>query len=224
VGFLKASLPAVSQALVDLRGEQHGTRKVQVTATHDPFPDVLKRLEPLSGGTPARELMLSTDSDWTAYLNCYIQGTDATGIVSYLAEVIRCQGVTVRSVPHTWTKRKNGRIGSVQLQIFSPDRTDFLNYVRTVEATHDGNRWIFHATGKVQDFERLERYAARTIPDRFPPELLDEYCRAMGIRYFEPTFYESAGVVVESEVHVGPGVLVMRLAQAQAWLGIEPSA
>jgi len=105
--------------------------------------------------------------------------------------------------------------------MFGPDRTQFLNYVRTIEVTHDGRRWIFSQSGDLQAFEHPDRYRARSIPDRFPPELLDEYCQALGIRYFDSTFYQSQGTFVESRVPMSADVKVMSLPTARQWLGIE---
>ena len=113
-----------------------------------------------------------------------------------------------------------GRIGSVQFQLFGPDQTQFLNYIRTIEATHTGQRWTFHQSGQMQRFEHPDRYSVRSIPARFTPELLDEYCQAVGIHYFDHGFYGSQGILIESKVRVGPDVKVMSLAETRHWLGI----
>jgi hypothetical protein len=43
---------------------------------------------------------------------------------------------------------------------------------------NDGGKWIFATRGNVQPFERVERYKAGRIRDRFTDELLEEYCQA----------------------------------------------
>jgi hypothetical protein len=60
---------------------------------------------------------------------------------------------------------------------------------RSIYAANDGGRSKFGANGKPFDFEQLERYKAKQIRDRFTPEMLDEYLRHFGIRFFSPDFY-----------------------------------
>jgi hypothetical protein len=224
VGFILSPIETVAQVLSDWRIRLYGQGKVSRIQLDRQFPDALHSLEPLTGGTPPRELIISTDSPWTAYFDCFIQGPDPAPPIGHLAEVLQCTALTVRNVPHTWSKAHSGRFGSVQFQLFGPNGFGYLNYIRTVEATHDGSKWVFHESGTPQIYEELSRYSARSIPDRFPPELLDTYCRALGVRYFDPTFYTSDSVLIESQIPLAHGAHVMNLNDAQRWLGIRRAA
>jgi hypothetical protein len=127
-------------------------------------------------------------------------------------------------VPHTAGLKgvRRGRYGGVQFELFGPERTDFLNYVRTISIAYDGSRWEFGATGEVQPFEELEAYQARRVRDRFMSEMLERYCRALGLEVFDPGTYGPEAVLFESSVVVPADGLVLTLEQAQEWLEITP--
>jgi hypothetical protein len=188
------------------------------------FPDVLHRLEPLTGGARPRELLVQAGPHWTAYFDCSLRGTDAVSTISYLSRTMRCQGLAVRTVPHTvgLPGIRQGRYGAVQFELFGPQQTSFLNYVRTISVLFDGNRWVFDANGIEQWFERPEAYKARRVRDRFTTGLLEEYCRKLGIDVFNPDVYGPTAVLVESAIALPSNGLVMTLAEAQEWLEIVP--
>jgi hypothetical protein len=198
---------------------------VSVDQLSGPLPRLVRRLEPLTGGSRARELLVATaDAEWTAYLDCSLGGTDADSAVGHLCTVLGCTGLAVTAVPHTHGKRggMGGRYGGVQLTLFGPLQTDFLNYVRVLSVTHDGNRWRFDATGTQQDFETPERYTTRKIRDRFTSDTLAEYCAALGVRPFDEDFYGPDALLLTSAVQTAPDGKVMTIEQAQQFYGIDP--
>jgi hypothetical protein len=223
VGFFEAPIAAAGEAVHEWRislGAQ-----VKMAPLHEPFPRVLRRLEPLTLGVRQRELLLATESPWTAYFDNVAQGPDPFGPVSYLCEVLKCRGLIVSCVPNTISKEAQGgegRYGGVQFQVLGPERTEFLNIVRSVSLTNDGGKWVFDAAGTIQPYEKPECYTARKIADRFTPEMLEEYCAALGVRYFDPSFYGSNGLLLEVREPVPPDLKVprMTLAEAQRRLGI----
>lgn len=105
--------------------------------------------------------------------------------VGHLSRSMGVQGVVVVCVAEGAVRGQAAR----QLQLFGPLPTDFLNYVRTISVVQDGSRWRFDAHGVVQDFEEVEAYAARRVEDRLTPEMLQRYCRALGLEPFAPDFY-----------------------------------
>jgi len=107
--------------------------------------------------------------------------------------------------------------------MFGPEGTHFLNYVRSIHVAHDGSRWDFGTSGTPQPFERPEAYTARRVRDRFTSEMLEEYCKALGIDVFNPEFYGPNAVLVDSLVRMPARPIVMSLAQAQEWLEIRPA-
>ncbi|MHC2998419.1 hypothetical protein [Microbacterium sp. HJ5] len=48
-------------------------------------------------------------------------------------------------------------------------------------------------------FEDQAAYTARRIADRLTPEMLDAYCRALGIRRNDPEFYLSDALLIEQD-------------------------
>jgi hypothetical protein len=66
-----------------------------------------------------------------------------------------------------------------------------------VEGDTSSSRYHFGAFGPVQPWEEPERYTARRKPDRITPELVERYCRALGIDVFDLDFYAGPSVFVE---------------------------
>ncbi len=137
--------------------------------------------------------------------------------MSYMAETLGCRGMRIGAVPHTLHKDR-GRYGIVALEVYGPQRTHWLNYVRTLYAMNDGGRWAFGQSGEPFPFEKQEQYQARRVRDRFTFDMLEEYLRQLGLSPFEEDFYLPEGVpawLVEKE---GPSVRARReytLAQAR---------
>ncbi len=219
VGFLKVGLDVASDALA--QWSRSHVPRVAIEELDRGFPEVLHALEPLTGGVRPRELLVEVSGGWTAYFDCGIQGTDAVSTVGYLAEAIKCQGLVIVTEPHTIgsPKVRRGRHGSVQFQMFGPDQTDFLNYVRTLTVAYDGTRWVFIASGAVQPFEEVERYKARRVRDRFDSETLERYCRAVGVDVFNANAYGPRSVLVRSSLEVPTGGLVMSLKRSPGLVG-----
>jgi hypothetical protein len=222
-GFLEVPLDVAAEGLRAWRQKLHGRAKA--VAVGGTLAEMLERLPPLTGGVRPRELLVGTAGDrWTAYFDCGFQGTDAVSTVGYLAEQLKCQGLAIDSTPHTLGTglETPGRYGAVQFELFGPLQTDFLNYVRTISASHDGSRWRFDADGTVQAFEQPDRYQARTVREKFTSEMLAEYAAALGVRPFDETFYAGRGVLVESRQKVPRKGQSMSLADTQQYWGIVP--
>lgn len=221
VGFLNLPLDDVAKGLKNWRRSLYG--RVVLARPREGFPEALHRLEPLTGGSVARELLVSV-GDWTAYFDCSLRGTDAFPPMSFLAQELGCHGVSVMSQPHTvgLPGIRDGRYGSVQFEFFGPLPTDWLNSVRAIAVVFDGNRWVFQTTGTPQDFEEPDAYKSRRVRYRFTSEMLERYCKALGIHVFDATSYGPDSVFLESEVVTAPDGLVLSLEEVQAWLEIVP--
>jgi hypothetical protein len=218
IGFLETSVDEAQQALEDWRGELYDH---VASAALDAFPDALRHLEPLTAAGRPREILVPVGR-WTAYFDNSLRGTDALSAIGHLSRRMQCQGLAVTTVPHTLDGRGTGRAGAVQFELFGPLATEFLNYVRTVAVTFDGSRWVFTATGTPQAFEETGAYQARRTRDRFTSEMLERYCKALGIDVFDPEAYGPEAFLLESAVPLPADGLVMSLKQAQEALHIEP--
>jgi hypothetical protein len=158
------------------------------------FATKIESLLPLTSGERCRSLFAPTASNWSAYLDNGWRGTDVSA-VSHLSRNLGVRAIRAVCVPHTVRKVGGGEVGRSGATIFELYAADsascsFLNVRRSVYAAYDG-RWTFQACGEPPlDFEQLERYQARQIRDRFTPEMLEQYLRNFGIRFFGPDFYD----------------------------------
>jgi hypothetical protein len=221
VGFIEAPLEVVGLELQ--RWHRSLRNEAKIRGVQGLLPEVLHELEPLMTTGSTRELLLETRSSWIAYFDNVAAGTDPMGPVSYLCGVIHCRGVIASYVPHTLTSEARdaeGRYGGVQFSLVGPEETDFLNFVRSIEVVNDGGPWVFNASGSPQPFEEPERYTARRIRDRFTPEMLERYCAALGVRYFEADYYGPNGLMVECLSPLPFGAEALTLAEAQKRYGV----
>jgi hypothetical protein len=176
---------------------------------------MLQHMDPLTQ-PPARELIVQTRSGGLAYFQNAVHGADPAVPVSYLAKELGCVGVAVRCIPNTIKKDGTGSYGAVSFELFGKHPTDFLNYIRSVAAANDGGRWVFTATGTVQEFEDLDQYKARRIADRFTPEMLKRYGESLGLDLFSEEFYGGRARLFESELEGGvKAVLSVQTARAK---------
>ncbi len=220
IGYLEVDLDDAVAALAEWRRELFD--EVSVADVPTLFPDCLYALEPLVGGARPRELLVQATGGWTAYFDCLLQGTDAVSAVGYLAGKLSCRGLAIRAARPTRSFAARGHeFSALQFELFGDERTDFLNYVRTISLTHDGTRWRFDLWGEAQPFEESEKYRSRRLADRFTGEMLERYCRALGIEPFTAVAYGPRATIVHTALPTPPGALVMTIDDAQAWLGIK---
>lgn len=222
IGFLELPLDAAVEALETWRRGLYSS--VKVRRLSGSLPQLLPELQPLIGGARPRELLVEAGPKWTAYFDCLLRGTDPISAIGQLCQMARCHGVAATSAPHVIDQHRTPvRMGAVQFTLFSPLRTDFLNHVRGIEVTFSGSKWEFHATGVQQAFEEPQAYTSRRIRDRFTSDMLERYCRALGIDPFVAESYGPRAALFESDVKLPPGGgMTMTFDEVQKWLGIEP--
>jgi hypothetical protein len=224
IGFIELPLDQAARVLTDWRFDQG--RQPEWRPVGGTLPEQVLTLAPLVTGLPPRELLVGlAEPSWTAYFDCGLPGPDPVGVVGRLTRVAKCHGVVVRTIPHTvGTELESpGRSGAVQFVLLGPLPTETMNYVRSISATYDGSRWMFATDGTPQMFEDAERYKARRIRDRLTSQMVADYCAALGLFPFNPTFYSRRGVLVSSTPAEGAG-RSMALSKAQKLLGIVPGA
>jgi hypothetical protein len=158
--------------------------------------EVFCSLLPLTSVERRRFLFLPTTGQWTAFFDNGHQSTDAFPTMSYLARSIGCRSLRATLVPD-WAS--TGAFPARVLEIYGPNETEFLNYIRSVSVVFDGTKCAFDLAGEPQPFEELDRYKARRIQDRFTETMLDSYLNAMGIRAFAEDFYRSDGSILISK-------------------------
>jgi hypothetical protein len=219
MGFLETNVANASRAFSEWQGGLLAPRSVVVAVrpVSGTLEQVLSALLPLTSPEPRRHLFVPTGSAWTAYVENARGGTDAASVMRYMARTLGCRSMRVVAVPNTVRKDK-GRYGAVMLEVYGPHQTAWLNCVRAVSASNDGGRWVFDQFGEPFPFERVERYQARRVKDRFTFDMLEEYLRHLGLSPFEEDYYLPQGSPAWLVEKTGPVVPTHReytLAQAR---------
>jgi hypothetical protein len=220
-GFLEAPVDVVGRAYA--RWQRMILHRVKTVPVDLPLADALRRLEPLDMGSQ-RVLFLSTKGRWTACFDNGAMGGNPSTFVGVLAERVRCRGIACGCVPNTLTRHdrgKRGTWGAVKFTLFAGEKREFLNIERSVWVINDVRGWEFKSIGTVQDFEQVERYGATRIADRFTPEMLAEYCGALGINLFDEHFYGGSGLITHASPWFLPRLGTITLAQARKQLGLS---
>lgn len=60
-------------------------------------------------------------------------------------------------------RSKGGAYGARMFEMYGPEETEFLSYVRTISLANDGGRWRFNQSGMPPHEEDTEWHAARSI-------------------------------------------------------------
>jgi hypothetical protein len=215
IGFLEVSAERAVAAFLDWMRPIHEPlgRQFREVRVSGGLEEALLRLLPLVNIIRTRNLFIPTASPWCAYFDNGHQGTDSFSAMSYLAQRLGCRGMRVVAVPDTIEgefRGAKGHYGAVILEVYGPERTDWLNTVRSISALHDGGRWDFHAGGTPFPFEETERYQARRIRDRFTFDMLERYLKQLGLSPFDEDFYlpgpGAEAVLIERTGLLPPGM------------------
>lgn len=216
IGFLRCDLERAAQAFFDWQEGIQTKRGVSLarSAASGDFETAIQKLLPLTSVERRRYLFVPTRSDWTAFLDNGHQGTDVFAPLSYLAQKLSCEAVRATYNP----EGRTNQYPSVILEVYGPNPTDFLNYIRSISAAYDGKKWAFATGGEAQPFEQVEIYSSASIRDRFTPEMLESYLKALGIDAFEPDFYMPNGdsaVFIEKSGPIAPAAREFQLIDLQ---------
>lgn len=183
-----------------------------------PLNTALLSLEPLT--TPLdRYLLVETKSNWTAIFANGLRVSDVASPTGYLPTILNCRGLHVGHQPDfSKSKRKDliRKWGSTLFTLYGPTETDWLNRIRHLHVSNDVGGWTFDEGGEVQSFEEPESYKKRLIRDRFTPEMLERYCRALGIELNREEFYRAQSCAVRTTGQKYRGDLAMSIAEARA--------
>ncbi len=227
VGFLEAPIDDAVRAFVDWERSVHEPLGISVSQrpVTGGLEEVLPSLLPLTSVVRRRYLFIPTAGPWVAFFDNGHRGTDAFSVMSYLARGLRCRGMRVTAVPDTIEGEfvgARGEYGGLALEVYGPEKTHFLNYVRSISLVNDGGRWDFSQNGTPFPFEDVSRYAARRKKDRFTFEMLERYLSELGLSPFDEKFYlpDSAGAaqLVEKNGPAPPGLREYTLMEVRGGL------
>lgn len=220
IGFVEAPFDRVSRffvpwstAILESYGLEHSVSVLQGT-----LKDLLAGLFPVTT-PPSRDLLIETSRGWTACFDNSFIGGNASSRSSYLARELECRGVAISATPHVQPIGDRGVYGAVTFDLFASHETHFLNQVRSVRLVND-DRWVFSTSGPVQSFEEPDKYKSVSASDRFTPEMLERYCRALGIDVFNPDFYGPNAVMVAKITPITGGSRPLSLEEARRNLGL----
>lgn len=220
VGFLEAALESTLDTFLKWQSEigAEVDRQPQHERFVGPLQQALARLEPLTT-PPTKVLLMETRSRWTAFFDNGLRMSDPESPVGHLCTIMPCRGVVAHCAPdRSQTADPNAlRIyGIVSFRMFGPHQTKWLNQQRAVVAMNDGGSWLFSADGLEQSFEEPARYTARRVVDRFTDDMLDRYCKALGIGLFDEAFYGTYAAVINTIQKLAAGSPVMSLEEARS--------
>jgi hypothetical protein len=195
LGLIRAALPDVVRELAAWQSSIAIARTLRTLTTS--FAAALEALAPLSQDK-RRTLLVQTTSDWTAYFQNGIAGSDPFPVMSLLAERMQVLSMRVRSTP------PDAAFPATIWEVYAPPSqggAPRLHYRRSLHAANDGGRWTFGQTGEPFAFEDLAAYERPRKRDRFTCEMLQGYLAHFGVEPFGDAFYvvspESPAVLLE---------------------------
>jgi len=171
-------------------------QKSEIIPLHADFGRMLGVLGP-EAVPLTKYLITKTNSPWAA---CFSNGLfgDVTSLIGYMAETLECEGVEITAIPvRRRSNQYEGYYPASQFTLYSGKVVNHSNVRRSIVCMNDGGKWIFEEYGEMQRFEIPERYASNRIRDRFTVDMLEQYCRALGIDPFDPSFYGTSGVLLD---------------------------
>lgn len=125
-----------------------------------------------------RIVISATQSDWICLWGNGGDGISGDTIKDWMGDKF---GLERLEVVHAMTRDP----GSSQFSYNGPGENGRQRYV----AAHKESRWEFHQFGEPFPFEDQDAYKERLIKKRLTAELLDRYCREIGIRLTDEDFY-----------------------------------
>lgn len=224
IGFLEADTVKAAKAFVDWQSLVQQKRGVSVKQREvsGNLEEVLQTLLPLTSVERRRFLFVPTATPWVAYFDNGYQGGDPLSIISYLAKQVQARGLRTVAIPNTIEgefKTARGQYGANIFELYGPQDTDFLNYIRSITLANDGGKWVFAQSGTPLPFEDTSLYKARDVKQRFNFDTLQQYLKNLNLFPFEEDFYLPASnnkaILIEKSGPVNPNLKEYSLAEAR---------
>jgi hypothetical protein len=122
----------------------------------EPLAKSLSTLSPLT--TPAdRYLLTETKSAWSAIFANGLRVNDVYSPVTFLATVLKCRGLQIRAIPDRSKNAADDEVqiyGAIDVSLYGPDPTDWLNRIRTISVANDVGGWKFNSQAKYNHLSR----------------------------------------------------------------------
>jgi hypothetical protein len=233
MGFIENDFNTVVDEFYQWRKEnvhRHDPKaKVEKNLLNGDLENIIKSLLPLKMGQSNRNLFIPTSSKWVAYMDNGYRGTDPSA-VSYMAEHIKCRSVWIVAEPHTkknYGSPRIGRSGALILELHGPEKTEWLNLVRSIRLEHDVGKWSFKLRGKPLPFENLANYDVKRKTDKLTFDTFSYYLSELGIYPFSQSFYlpdnSNFPIMINTKWHKKMPSINVSLKRARRLNGIDKS-
>lgn len=179
-GLIQAPLEDVVSAYISWQKGQ-GTAHIRRDINTN-LEDAFESLAPLAR-RPTRKLFVSTTSDWVAFYQNGVQGSDPYPVMCQLASQLNVFAMRVCSTETPWIANI-WEVYASESMGGSPE-----GRFRTVAVAKDGARWIFDQLGEPYSFERPQCYRLTHKSDRFTRDMLCEYVSHFNIHPFVDSFH-----------------------------------
>jgi hypothetical protein len=186
----------IDRVVEEYLGWQQGLQlvheRVDVTSS---LEAAFKILPPLSA-EKRRKLFVGTSTNWTAFFQSGIQGSDPCPVMSVLSEKLECTAMRI------CTSFQGDLYRGTIWEVYAPIVLggDAISGVRrTLYSANDGGSWVFGQSGEPFDFEERGLYDHSRKSERFNREIFTRYLGALGLEPFSDSFYK---VSVESPATV----------------------
>lgn len=191
LGFLECETNIATEVFYNWQKnlfKPHGFTLKKKEICSDNLSNILSNLLPLVSGARLRYLFVPTrENKWTACFDNGWRGGDPSSYVPYLTKVIGCRGVRAVWVPHE-VRKNRGRSGAIMFELYGSKPNPILNIDRAISISYESG-WEFEESGEPLPFEQLDKYKLSKLKERFTPEMLDAYLKALGIDAFNENFY-----------------------------------
>lgn len=233
MGFIENDFNTVVDAFYKWhKGNVHSfdpKARIEIIRLKGDLDKVIKRILPMKMGQSNRKLFIPTSSKWVAYLDNGYRGTDSSAI-SYMAEHLKCRTVWIVAEPHTmknYGSPRIGRSGALILELHGPEKTEWLNLVRSIRLEHDVGKWSFKVSGKPLPFEKIANYNAKRNTEKLTFETFSYYLSELGIYPFSPSYYlpenSSTAMMINTRWHKKMPSINVSLKRARRLNGIDNS-
>ena len=174
-GLIKAPIGQVCSELVFWHksiGIEYSKQSVSTS-----FSDALGWLLPLAA-SKTRTLLVPTRSDWVAFFQNGIQGSDPSPAMTILSQRLKTSSMRICC---TLTEAK---YPATIWEVYDAGESR-----RTLFAANDGGKWTFGESGERYSFEQIDSYEKTKKKERFTKEMFSIYLRNFGIEAFVDEFY-----------------------------------
>lgn len=174
-GLIKAPVETLLEKRLKAYRE-HGFVDCNLENLNQPLEHCFQALEPLSF-QHTKEMYLETGFGWTAFFQNGTRGSDPALPMLQSSKALGVCAMRICISP----PRSNYPAVIWEVYDTVANGASAYGYRRSIAAANDGGSWVFETSGDPFSFEDLKRYSLRRKRDRFPPDLLWEYLREMGI-------------------------------------------